>query len=175
MQNNSMQKSTKNNIRFRKINASYLEKIKNWRNLDSIKKFNYQYTLLNMKNQYQWYSSLTTSDDKKMFVVLKNLKPIGICGLIHIDQKNRNADVAIILGEQSLHGKGIGSIILKKLVNYGFNTLKLHRIGADIFEFNKISINLFERLSFKKEVTMRQSLWRDHKWWDIYTYSLINE
>ncbi len=162
-------------IKLKKINSSYLEKIKNWRNLESIRNFNYQYTLLNMKNQHEWHSSLTTSHDKKMFIVTKNSIPIGICGLIHIDKENKNADVSIILGECNLHGKGIGSIILEKLVEYGFKKLKLHRIGAEIFEFNKISVYLFEGLSFKKEATLRQSLWRNNKWWNIYVYSVINE
>jgi len=175
MQSESKKKSIMDSIQLKKINSSYLEKIKNWRNLESIRNFNYQYTLLNMKNQHEWYSSLTTSHDQKMFIVLKNSKPIGICGLIHIDIENKNADVSIILGEHSLHGKGIGSIILEKLVEYGFRKLKLHRIGAEIFEFNKISVHLFEGLSFKKEATFRQSLWRNNKWWSIYVYSVINE
>lgn len=164
-----------NGIQLKKINSSDLEKIKKWRNLESIRKFNYQFTLLNMKNQYDWYSSFSTDKDKKMFIVLKNSKPIGICGLIHIDKENKNADVSIILGERSLQGKGIGSIILHKLVEYGFKKLKLHRIGAEIFEFNKISVHLFEGLSFKKEAILRQSLWRDNRWWSIYIYSIINE
>lgn len=175
MQNKSKKKITLDDIELKKINSSHLQKIKKWRNLESIRKFNYQFTLLNMKNQYDWYSSLSTNDTQKIFLVLKNSKPIGICGLIHIDKENKNADVSIILGEQSLHGKGIGSIILQKLIKYGFKKYKLHRIGAEIFEFNEISVHLFEGLSFKKEATLRQSLWRNNKWWSIYIYSIINE
>ena len=32
------------------------------------------------------------------------------------------------------------------LIDYGFFKMKLHRIGADIFEYNKISVKLFEKL-----------------------------
>lgn len=166
---------TSPNVKLRKITKDDLQIIRDWRNSKGIYKFNTQFTLLNMKEQKKWFKLLSNKNsDRSMFVVVdKTNKPIGVCGLIHINKTNRCADVAIILGEQSLHGKGLGTEILHLLLEYGFRKLKLHRIGAEVFEYNQISMNLFKKLSFEHEVTMRQSLWRNGKWWDIHVLSLI--
>ena len=66
-------------------------------------------------------------------------KPIGVGGIIKFDRDYKTGDIAIIIGETWARGKGLGKMALQKLVDYGFQNLKLNRIGADIFEFNKIS------------------------------------
>jgi RimJ/RimL family protein N-acetyltransferase len=130
-----------------------------------------------MKNQRKWFIEISKEESlRKMFVItVKGGNPIGVCGLINIDKENKSADVAIILGEKNQRGKHFGSESLKLLVNYGFKKLKLHRIGAEIFEYNKRSVNLFEKLNFKLEATMRDRLWREGKWWDVYLYSILSD
>ena len=162
-------------IDFRKIVDADLKLLVKWRNSKGIREYNNQFILLNAFQQKKWFDQINTKkSDRVMFIVTnKKNKPIGVCGLIHIDRINKNADVAIILGEQKLHGKGLGSEILEWLIEYGFNQLGLHRIGAEIFSYNKISSRLFEKLAFKHEITLREALWRNGKWWDIYAYSLL--
>jgi RimJ/RimL family protein N-acetyltransferase len=96
-------------------------------------------------------------------------------GLIHLDKKNRNAEVSIILGETKLHHRGLGTKALQLLINYGFQKLKLHRIEAEIFEYNKISVKLFEKLNFTREAILKDSLWRSGRWWNVYIFSIIND
>ena len=162
-------------INFRKVTDADLKILASWRNTKGIREYNNQFMLLNMVQQKEWFKQINAKDsDRIMFMVTnKKNKPIGVCGLIHIDKINRNADVAIILGEQKLHGRGLGSEILSMLIDYGFNQLKLHRIGAEIFSYNNVSIKLFEKLAFKREVTLHEALWRNGKWWNIYVFSLL--
>ena len=157
------------------IKKADLSVIVKWRNNHDILKFNTQYFLLNMEHQKKWFDEINQKESKsKMFVFKYKNKIVGVGGLIHIDNKNKNADIAIILGESKIHGKGLGTKALQLLVDYGFKKMGLHRIGAEIFEYNKISLKLFEKLNFKKEVEMRDYLWRDGKWWKVLTYSIIN-
>jgi RimJ/RimL family protein N-acetyltransferase len=176
------QKSSKiimkgNRANFRPVTINDLKIIKNWRNSQGIREYNSQFTLLNMSNQIKWFEQINNKNsDREMFLVTdKQGKPMGICGMIHIDKKNRSGSIAIILGEQKIHGKGIGTEILKMLINYGFMKLKLHRIEAEIFSFNEISIRLFTKLSFKHDATKRDSLWRNNKWWNIHIFSLLKK
>lgn len=157
------------------IKKKDLELLKKWRNNPRILKFNTQYFLLNMEHQKRWFDEIKDKGTKsKMFVFRYRNKTIGVGGLIHLDNKNKNADIAIILGESKMQGKGFGKKMLQLLVDYGFEKMKLHRIGAEIFEYNIISLKLFEKLNFKKEAEMKDVLWRDGKWWKIFTYSIIN-
>lgn len=164
-------------VKLRAVKDSDLGTIRDWRNSSDTREFNTQFTLLNMKNQRKWFGEISKEgSSRKMFVMTdKDGKSIGICGLINIDKDNKSADVAIILGEKTQRGKHFGSESLGLLINYGFRKLKLHRIGAEIFEYNKISINLFERLNFRLEATMRDRLWRDGKWWNVYSYSILSK
>ncbi|MDC0186976.1 GNAT family N-acetyltransferase [Candidatus Nitrosopelagicus sp.] len=159
----------------KKIKKEDLQHIIKWRNDSKIIKFNTQFFLLNMEYQKKWFKNITKKDStSQMFIFKYGNHTVGIGGLIHHDCKNKSADIAIILGEPKIRGKGFGTKALQMLVDYGFKQMKLHRIGADIFEYNKISLNLFEKLDFKKELEMKDYLWRDGKWWKVYTYSKIN-
>jgi len=163
-------------MKLRSVRKSDLGIIRDWRNSHDIREFNTQFTLLNMKNQEKWFEEISkVESSRKMFVITEqHNNPIGVCGFINIDKENKSADVAIILGERKQRGKHLGSKSLELLVNYGFKKLKLHRIGAEIFEYNKKSIKMFESLNFKLEATMRHRLWRDGKWWDVYLYSILS-
>ena len=58
------------------------------------------------------------------------------------------------------------------VLNHAFNSLKLHRIEANIQPSNTASINLVKRLGFANEGFSRQYLkingqWRDHERWAL--------
>ena len=162
-------------LELRKIKKADLELLREWRNLGEIRQFNTQYTLLNMKNQENWFSELQKDKpDRYMFIINFKKKPIGVCGLIHHDKVNHSADVAIMIGEKKFRSKGLGTLTLQKLIRFGFRQLKLHRIGAEVFEYNHESEKLFTKLNFKKEVILKHALWRYGKWWNIHVLSLIN-
>ena len=96
-------------MNLRKVNKKDLKKIRDWRNTSSIWNFNSQYILLNMIHQREWFESISKKNStRKMFIIESERKrPIGICGLININFEQKNAEVAIILGEKETHGKGI--------------------------------------------------------------------
>lgn len=162
-------------IFLKKATKKDLNIIKDWRNSRGVREYNTQYTLLNIKNQKTWFVNISkTNSKRKMFMIFsKKNEPIGICGLIDIDKKNRNAEVSIILGEQKYRGKGYGVESLHLLVKYGFKKLKLHNISAKIIEYNKISIKLFEKADFKIDAILRDCIWRYGRWWNILQYSLL--
>jgi len=165
------------NVNFRKVKKEDLKLIRDWRNSPGIWEYNTQYTLLNMPQQDFWYKKiLEINSDRIMFMIeSKKGLPIGICGLIHIDFEQKNAEVAIILGDKRIQGKGYGSEVLQLLLKYGFQKLKLHRISAEIFEFNKISVKLFSKLNFRYELTFHNRLWRRGRWWNVQLYSILSK
>lgn len=165
----------KKKLELKKIRKEDLGTIVKWRNNKEIMKYNTQFFLLNIEYQNRWFNTISKKDSKQiMFVFKYGGDIIGVGGLIHLDKQNKNADIAIIIGETKMHGKELGTRALRLLVDYGFQKMKLHRIGAEIFEYNKISVKLFEKLNFKKEGMIRDALWRYGRWWNIYKYSILN-
>lgn len=160
-------------IKFRKIQEKDLDVLISWRNKEGIRDFNTQFVLLNLELQKKWFKEIRKSDERKMFLVTHKDKPVGVCGLINIDNENKNAEIAIIIGEHQLQNKGLGTIAMKKLLRIGFKNLNLHRISAEVFEFNRVSQRFFESLGFKHEYSQEDKLWRRGRWWNVITYSIF--
>ena len=100
---------SKSKIQLKKITKSDLKLLIEWRNSNKIFLYNTQYFLLNLKMQMDWFNSLQNDSSRKMFMILHENVKIGICGLIDIDYKNKNANIAIIIGKTQLHTKGLGN------------------------------------------------------------------
>ena len=166
---------SKSKIQLKKITKSDLKLLIEWRNSNKIFLYNTQYFLLNLKMQMEWFNSLQNDSSRKMFMILHENVKIGICGLINIDYKNKNANIAIIIGKTQLHTKGLGTMALSNLLNYGFKELGLHRIGADVIEYNKTSIRLFEKSKFKIDAVQRDMIWRNNRWWNMYSMSILKD
>tara|TARA_B100000029_G_C17465307_1_gene920073 strand:+ start:546 stop:1058 length:513 start_codon:yes stop_codon:yes gene_type:complete len=162
-------------IKLRRVLKTDLEYFRDWRNSPEIWKNNTQFTFLNMKDQKKWFKSLSEKDSKKEMFAIVNSKntPVGICGLTNLDPVEKSGKVAIIIGEINVQSKGIGTQGLELLLEYGFKKKKLHRIEAEVLEFNKKSLSFFQKFNFKKEVRLRNYLFRDNKWWDMIVYSKI--
>ena len=162
-------------IQLKQITKSDLKLLIEWRNSNKIFPYNTQYFLLNAKTQTDWFNSLQNDSSRKMFMISHENMKIGICGLIDIDYKNKNANIAIIIGKTQLHAKGFGTMTLSNLLNYGFKKLGLHRIGAEVIEYNKTSIRLFEKSKFKIDVIHRNVIWRNNRWWNMYSMSILKD
>ena len=165
----------KSKIQLKKVSKLDLNLIIEWRNSKNIFYYNTQYFLLNSKIQNDWFDKLQKDTSKKMFIILYGKIKIGVCGLIDIDYKNKNAKIAIIIGKEILHGRGIGKIVISLLLKYGFEKLKLHRINAEVIEYNKNSINLFKKSQFNLDATYRDTIWRSNRWWNIKSMSIFKQ
>jgi RimJ/RimL family protein N-acetyltransferase len=70
------------------------------------------------------------------------------------------ADIGVIMRPDAT-GRGLASKALQLVCEYGFNTLGLHRIAADVDPDNSASLSLFLRAGFQREGLLRGN-WRTH-------------
>lgn len=89
------------------------------------------------------------------------LWPHGVCGL------------GIAIGERTNWGKGYGHEAARLAIAFAFQELNLHRITATVFDYNQRSINLVERLGFRREGAFREFLERDGARHDMLLYGLL--
>jgi RimJ/RimL family protein N-acetyltransferase len=83
------------------------------------------------------------------------------------------AEIGLFL-DSNYWGKGYGSKILKKIIQFSFFDLGLHRLEAHIFPQNEASIRLFEKFGFKKEGICKDYVQNlEEKWQDVIQYSLL--
>ena len=76
-------------------------------------------------------------------------EPIGWCSLWNIRPPQRQAEVAILIGERGRRGQGYGSDALRLLLDYGFNLMNLNSIELETGEHNARAIRCYEKVGFK--------------------------
>jgi RimJ/RimL family protein N-acetyltransferase len=102
-------------------------------------------------------------------------KPIGYTGLIRIRWFDRSAFLFYMIGELEYWGKGIATEAVTLVINYGFNELNLNKISAGIFEPNKASVRLVEKIGFKHELTLKNEIYIDGTYVDSLNYSILKK
>ena len=93
-----------------------------------------------------------------MFSIIESKinKLIGACGLCYIDLINKNADFSIYIGKNNLYiddKYAIDSANL--LLEYGFTVLNLHRIWAEIYNFDKIKKKTFASRNYPDFISFK--------------------
>jgi len=76
-------------------------------------------------------------------------KSIGIAEISHVND-NVAKLARILIGEKSMRGKGIGTELMNKLIEYGFNNLKKERIILNVYSWNTGAIKCYEKVGFSQ-------------------------
>ncbi|MEO8463021.1 MAG: GNAT family protein [Chloroflexota bacterium] len=98
---------------------------------------------------------------------------IGTCALSQMDADNGSAMFHITIGEKDAWGRGSGTEATRLMVDHAFGTLKLHRVSLSVFEFNERAIRAYAACGFVAEGRAREAIWRDRRWWDEVTMSIL--
>ena len=99
---------------------------------------------------------------------------IGNITLWQIEKDHYRADIGYMLHPDHWR-KGIMKEAISHVVNYGFNTMKLHSIGAKVASGNKPSEWVLESAGFEKEAHFKEDYYFRGKFYDTLVYSLINK
>ncbi|MGF7118890.1 GNAT family N-acetyltransferase [Methanobacterium oryzae] len=109
------------------------------------------------------------------FAITVNDEAVGGIGLtLGEDIERISAEVGYWLGEE-YWGKGITSLALKGIIDYGFNSLKLERIFAVPLENNIGSRRVLEKNGFVLEGILRKSVIKSGKIHNQALYAIIKE
>lgn len=101
----------------------------------------------------------------------------GLIGDIafHVTRSNpRQAYLGYTLS-RSAWGQGYASEAARKILDYLFRVLDLHRVLADCDVDNAASIRLLERLGFRREAHYIESFWfeKESRWGSEYQYAML--
>ena len=106
-------------------------------------------------------------------IFLKDGSPLmGNIGFWRIQKENFRAEIGYLL-HPSLQGKGFMTEAMKAVLLYGFNTMNLHSVEANVNPANVASIRLLEKTGFVQEAYFRENYFYDGKFLDSVVYSLL--
>jgi RimJ/RimL family protein N-acetyltransferase len=98
---------------------------------------------------------------------------VGFARIIWIEWTHGNGWLRLGIGDEKDRGKGLGSETLDLLMCFAFQELNLYRLAAGVQEYNSQAIKLLEKAGFVREITRRQDLLWDGRFWDQYLYGLL--
>ncbi|MEX1191039.1 MAG: GNAT family protein [Brumimicrobium sp.] len=108
-------------------------------------------------------------------ILLKDTKSIiGDIGVHFLgnDTENKQVEIGYTL-DRDFRNNGYATEALSAVIDYLFSSLNKHRITASIDPINKPSIQLIERLGFRKEAHFKKSLLFHGKWVDDLVYAIL--
>lgn len=97
---------------------------------------------------------------------------IGDMGIVFTNHDKMQAEVGCTLNKV-YQRKGYATEALKAMVDYLFVTLKKHRVIASVDPRNLLSIQLIERLKFRKEAHFKKSYYLRGEWVDDIIYAML--
>lgn len=119
-----------------------------WRNHPSIKKWMFTQDEIGLTDHLSFIDSLKKRIDKVYFLVKKGSFPIGVIDFTGIDKKS--AEFGIYANPDV---KGVGHLLMRALLDYAFNVLKVGTLKAKVFKENIPAIKLYKECGFTETNT----------------------
>ena len=127
---------------------------------------------MSMAAEEQWFERAVANQGKDGYhfvaCLIADDRPIGTVGLFELDLVNGNAGLGISIGAAADRGKGHGTDMLRALLAFGFDSLRLERIELDVYDFNPDAHRLYQRLGFVDEGVARHRIFREGRHVDLY-------
>lgn len=116
---------------------------------------------------------MTLGNSKGWAIVRKDDgRVLGNAGIIRVDAEHRRASLAYELRSEA-RGAGFAREAVERVVRFGFETMGLHRIQAEIDPANERSIALVRALGFTYEGTLRGNQFFDGRYYDDAIWSKL--
>jgi RimJ/RimL family protein N-acetyltransferase len=166
-------------VGLRALESGDLPQARDWRNIPSFRRNFREHRELNLLNQQKWFERISGSANDYMFGVvrLKDELLIGICGLVYVNWIIRSADISLYIGheERYIDDEGWAEETINLLIHYGFGNLNLHKLWTELYEYDQKKIELFTKLGFERDATLRDNCFEDGRYWNSYIYSLLRK
>lgn len=82
--------------------------------------------------------------------ICKGEKVLGLIDLFDFDPQNKRAGLGIVILEEKERNQGSGTEAIQLLCDYGFTTLGLRQLFANVMEDNLASLYLFKKMGFEE-------------------------
>jgi RimJ/RimL family protein N-acetyltransferase len=129
--------------------------------------------LVNLDAETDWYEGMIKDANTYLFAIHGDGELIGTTSLFNVNGKNRAATLGISIANPEARGRGFGTETLQLLLEFGFLELNLNRIQLYVMEFNPDARRLYERVGFQLEGTLRQSVFREGRYWDEHLMAIL--
>lgn len=123
------------------------------------------------------YKRFSQDPSRRDFAIcsLDSGETIGDLAILDIDLHNKKAGFRIALHSKDTWNKGYGTEATQLALAFAFEELQLNRLELEVYSHNIRGIKAYEKAGFKKEGTLRQSLYWNHRYSDEILMGMLRE
>lgn len=133
---------------------------------------------VNREKEQQWYDRVLTTDATlNVFGIELNAeqKLIGLSMLKNVNFINKEAEIAMYIGDAAERGKGYAKEAMIKTLRWGFHQLGLNRIFLKVETQNTTAINLYKKLGFVEEGVLRNCVFKNNEYRSQMILSMLQD
>lgn len=158
-----------------KFTENYIEKLLSW---NSTEEFLFQWAGPTYKfplDRTQLLNDIekATEENPNMYIFAAidedSAEMVAHIQIMGIDIANDYGHVGRFICDPELVGKGIGTKVMKELQKFAFEELRLHKLGLNVFDYNKSAIRCYEKAGF-----IIEGVYRDSRKINGEYFSLVN-
>ena len=165
-------------ICLRAIEMEDLPLLVKWRNDPQVYDNFYEHEPLSLIMQQRWFEKLLQREDEKFWIAetLRDPEPIGTIALVHIDWRNRKAEMGrVLIFPDGGRGAGYGKEMCNLLLKYAFEHMNLNRIYLEVFADNYRAIEFYKQMAFSEEGRFRQHIFSRSHYRDVLVFSILQQ
>ena len=170
---NKMVRLDLNLVSIRKFEYGDIEKKVEWINNPLINEYLHYDIPITVDGTKKWFES--KSANRYDCVIEYDGVPIGLIGLLQIDDVNQKAEYYISLGEIDYLGKGVASKATELILNYAFIDLQLNKVYLNVDADNSRACRFYDKSGFKKEGYFKKEIFARGHLIDRVRYAYYKE
>lgn len=123
----------------------------------------------------RWLDSRADHHDRSDFAILLGATSafVGEVVLNEFSAEDAAASFRILLAGPPVYGRGFGTAATLMALRYGFDTVGLHRISLEVFDFNPRAQRVYQKCGFRIEGRKRDALLAAGRWHDAITMAIL--
>jgi RimJ/RimL family protein N-acetyltransferase len=131
-----------------------------------------------LHEEREWLNDVMRGDDSTRInyaIDSSDGEFMGSVGLMHIDRRNRSAELGIAIARSEDWGRGFGTEAAILMLRHAFEELNLHRVHLRVYDYNERGQRSYAKIGFTLEGRLRQAHFRHGAWHDVVLMSILDE
>lgn len=163
-------------VRLRSHREDDLKNIVAWINNPAVTRYLSMMRPRSVVEEREWLQRAMRNEDPGSFGLViesADAEYLGSVGLIHIDPRNRCAEVGLVIARPEDWGRGFGTEALTLMLRHAFEEMNLHRVMLRVYDFNERAVRSYASAGLKEEGRLREALFRHGAWHDVILMAIL--